>query len=120
MFATTRLWEPLRTAAGWIKHVAEVLANPTRADGATVAAALHGVLADILTHQADPELGAWATHVYRVTYTYWSGLFHCYDDPRIPRTNNDLEQYFGRARHHERRATGRKRQPAAVAVRGVR
>ena len=54
-----------------------------------------------------------------MTHTYWSGLFHCYDDPRIPRTNNALEQYFGTARHHERRATGRKRQPAAVAVRGA-
>ncbi len=68
--------------------------------------------------QADVVVGTWATHVYRVTHTYWSGLFHCYDDPTIPRTNNELEQYFGTARHHERRATGRKRQPAAVAVRG--
>ena len=42
-----------------------------------------------------------------------------YEDATIPRTNNDLEQYFGVARHHERRATGRKRPPAAVAVRGA-
>ncbi len=62
--------------------------------------------------QADPGLDTWAAHVYRVTHTYWSGLFHGYDDLTIPRTNNDLEQYFGTARHHERRATGRKRPPA--------
>jgi len=49
---------------------------------------------------------------------YWPGLFHCYDQPAIPRTNNDLEQYFGAARHHERRATGHKRPTAAVVVRG--
>ncbi len=70
-------------------------------------------------HQTDPDLGAWATHVYKVTRSYWRGLFHCYNDATIPRTNNDLEQSFGTARHHERRATGRKRPPAAVAVRGA-
>jgi len=84
-----------------------------------VEAALRDVLAEVLTYQRDPALAAWATHVYRVTRTYWPGLFYCYDDPSIPRTNNDLEQYFGRARHHERRATGRKRPPKAVAVRGA-
>ena len=118
MFATARRWEPLRTAAGWIERVAEVLANAQGADGATVEAALRGVLVDILMHQTDPELGEWATHVYKVTRSYWRGLFHCYDDATIPRTNNDLEHYFGTARHHERRATGRKRPSAAVAVRG--
>jgi hypothetical protein len=76
------------------------------------------VLAQVLTYEADPQLGEWATHVYRMTYRYWAGLFHCYADPQIPRTNNALEQYFGTARHHERRATGRKRPPAALGVRG--
>ncbi len=96
-----------------------MLANTEGADVATVEAALRKVLTEILTYQPDPRLGAWATHVYRVTRSYWSGLFHCYADPTIPRTNNELEQYFGRARHHERRATGRKRPPTAVAVRGA-
>ena len=81
-------------------------------------AALRDVLAEVLTYRGDAALAEWATHVYRVTRSYWPGLFHCYNDPTIPRTNNDLEQYFGTARHHERRATGRKRQGAAVAVRG--
>ena len=117
-FATARLWDPLRTAASWIERVAAVLANPEGSEAATVEAALRDVLADVLTYQRDPALAAWATQVYRVTRTYWSGLFHCYEDPTIPRTNNELEQYFGTARHHERRATGRKRPPAAVAVRG--
>ena len=98
--------------------MATVLVNPEGADAATVEATLRNVLAEVLTYQRDPALAEWATHVYRVTRTSWPGLFHCYDDPTIPRTNNDLEQYFGVARHHERRATGRKRPPAAVAVRG--
>jgi hypothetical protein len=45
-------------------------------------------------------------------------LFHCYDIKALPRTNNDLEQLFGRWRHHQRRCTGRKVAPASVVVRG--
>ncbi len=80
---------------------------------------MRSVLTEVLTYQDDPALAPWATHVYRVTRSYWAGLFPCYDDATIPRTNNDLEQYFGAARRHERRATGRKQPPAAVAVRGA-
>jgi hypothetical protein len=119
VFATARHWTPLRIAASWIARIATTLANPAGADAATVEAALREVLAEVLMYQHDAALAEWATHVYRVTRTYWPGLFHCYDDPTIPRTNNDLEQYFGTARHHERRATGRKRPAAAVAVRGA-
>ena len=54
-----------------------------------------------------------------MTASYWPGLFHCYDVPDLPRTNNDLEQYFGAARHLERRATGRKRASPALVVRGA-
>ncbi len=32
--------------------------------------------------------------------SYWAGLFHCYAVPDLPRTNNDLEHYFGTARYH--------------------
>ncbi len=55
----------------------------------------------------------------KVTASYWSGLFHCYDLPDLPRTNNELEQYFGSARYHERRATGRKQASLGLVVRGV-
>ncbi len=119
LFATERLWDPLRAAASWIERVAAGLANKEGSDAVMVEAALRAVLAEILTFQPDPDLGPWATHVYRVTRSYWSGLFHCYADAALPRTNNELEQYFGTARHHERRATGRKRPAAAVAVRGA-
>jgi hypothetical protein len=119
LFATERHWAPLRVAAAWIARIATTLANPVEADAATVEVTLRDVLDEVLTYQADAVLAEGATHVYRVTRTDWPGLFHWYDDPAIPRTNNDLEQYFGRARHHERRATGRKRSSPAVAVRGA-
>jgi len=39
--------------------------------------------------------------------------------PDLPHTNNELEQYFGSARYHERRATGRKQASPGVVVRGA-
>ena len=59
------------------------------------------------------------THFAKVTASYWPGLFCCYAVPDLPRTNNDLEQYFGAARHAERRATGRKGASPALVVRGT-
>ncbi len=54
----------------------------------------------------------------KVTGSYWPGLFHCYSVKGLPRTNNDLEQFFGSSRHHERRATGRKSASPALVLRG--
>jgi hypothetical protein len=57
-------------------------------------------------------------HFLKVSASYWPGLFHCYDIPGLPRTNNGLEQYFGSARYHQRRANGRIHASAATVVRG--
>lgn len=37
---------------------------------------------------------------------FWKGLFACYDNPLIPRTNNDLELFFRRTKQKHRRITG--------------
>lgn len=55
----------------------------------------------------------------RVTRSYWSGLFACYQTADLPRTNNDLEHFFGSARYHERRATGRTVASSSTVVRGA-
>ncbi len=57
-------------------------------------------------------------HFLKVSASYWPGLFHCYDVPGLPRTNNDLEHLFGSNRYHERRATGRKVASPAMVLRG--
>lgn len=54
----------------------------------------------------------------KVTRSYWPGLFRCYDVAGLPRTNNDLEQFFGSYRYHERRASGRKVACPGTVVRG--
>src|SRR6266487_6401476 len=67
------------------------------------------------------KLGALApavAHFRKVTASYWEGLFQCYQVTDLPRTNNDLEQFFGTARHIERRVTGRKNASPTLVVRG--
>ncbi len=118
LFATERLWAPLQTAQSWMQRAAEVLANEEKADAASVEASYRALLEDIVTAKSDESVAEWATTFYKVTRSYWRGLFHCYDVLEIPRTNNELEQYFGAARHHERRATGHKRATSALVVRG--
>jgi hypothetical protein len=55
----------------------------------------------------------------KVTASYGPHLFHCYAVAGLPPTNNALEQYFGSARYHERRATGRKGASPGLVVRGA-
>jgi hypothetical protein len=47
-------------------------------------------------------------HFQKVPRSDWPGLFACYTVPDLPRTNNELEQFFGAYRSHDRRTTGRK------------
>lgn len=65
------------------------------------------------------ELAGAVSQFCAVTQSYWESLFHCYQVEGLPRTNNGLEQFFGTARHVERRATGRKRASPALVVRGA-
>jgi hypothetical protein len=78
-------------------------------------------LLDTMTDRQD-TLGALAPAVARflkVTASYAPHLFHCYDVPDLPRTNNDLEHCFGSVRYQERRATGRQGASPGLVVRGA-
>jgi len=119
--ATAPLWPPIQTAYAFVHQAAHVLGNH---EGADAAALRHSydeqILAPLRAQQE--SLGPLApalAHFGMVTASYWPGLFCCYDVPELPRTNNDLEQYFGAARHAERRATGRKGASPALVVRGA-
>lgn len=117
---TARQWPAIQTAYGWVHQAAHLLANHQAQDGATVRQAYQDLL-DSMAQQQE-QLGFLApavAHFCKVTASYWPGLFHCYDVPALPRTNNDLEQYFGAARHQERRVTGRKGASPALVVRGA-
>ena len=45
-------------------------------------------------------------HLRNLTHRYAPGLFHCYDIPGLPRTNNDTESLFGRLRRQTNRTSG--------------
>lgn len=104
----------------WLHQAAHILAH----DGQKTPTALKQEYQQLLAtmkEQQDQlgELAASVTHFCKVTASYWDGLFACYQVKDLPRTNNGLEQYFGSARHAERRVTGRKRASPALVIRGA-
>lgn len=116
---TAALWPPLEDAFGWVAQVARILSNDASAAGAQVRQHLTDLLASLAL--TGPPAGPWADaleHLQTVTRSYWLGLFHCYDVPDLPRTNNDLEHFFGSFRYHERRASGRRGAAPSLVVRG--
>lgn len=109
----------MRTAYGWVHSAAHILKNHEGLDGAGVRARMRGLLGAMSRHRARAgDLEDAAAHFLKVTRSYWPGLFPGYDVPDLPRTNNDLERYFGSGRYNERRATGRKAASPAMVVRG--
>jgi len=51
--------------------------------------------------------GHFVDHLVKLSTSYWPGLFHTYDHPELPRTNNALEGVFGSSKHAQRCTTGR-------------
>jgi hypothetical protein len=116
---TASLWPEVRVAYRWVHRAAHVLTNEDQHPGVAVQRRLSGLLGAMMRHRA--AAGALApalAHFLKVSRSYWPGLFHCYEIPDLPRTNNDLEQSFGAHRYHERRATGRKGASPALVLRG--
>jgi hypothetical protein len=118
--ATTEArWPAIRTAYGWVHQAARLLANEDQFTGSEVRLRMEDLLAGMRADQASVgPLQPAVAHFLKVSASYWPGLFHCYDVRGLPRTNNDQEQYFGSARYHQRRASGRVRATAATVVRG--
>jgi len=55
-----------------------------------------------------PTLYEFGRHLDKVSQSYWPGLFHCYDVPGLPRTNNALESHFRDTGRRLLRTTGQK------------
>jgi hypothetical protein len=117
--ATEKLWSAIQQAYAWLHQAAHLLANAEQRD-VTALQQEYQQLLQTMTQQQDllGELACAVGHFRKVTASYWDGLFQCYQVKDLPRTNNDLEQYFGSARHVERRVTGRKRASPTLVVRG--
>lgn len=117
--ATAGMWPGIRRGYGWVHQAARILKNEPGTPGPSVRRRLGGLLGAVRRHRPGRgKLAAAAGHFLKVTASYWPGLFHCFDVPDLPKTNNDLEHLFGSARHHERRCTGRKAASPALVLRG--
>jgi hypothetical protein len=117
---TAPLWPPIQRAYAYVHRAAHLLANADALDRLTLQQRYTELLAELRAAQAElGPLAPAAAHFLKVTASYWPGLFACYEVADLPPTDNALEQYFGRARHAERRATGRKSASPALVVRGA-
>lgn len=118
--ATAALWPVLLLVAAWVQQAAHVLANHEQQAAAPVRERYQALLDRMAAgRETAGTLAPAVDHFLKVTTRYAPGLFHTYDVPGLPRTNNDLEQFFGTARYHQRRASGRKRPDASLVLRGA-
>ena len=64
--------------------------------------------------QRQPEVPALletlSRHLDTVSRSYWPGLFHCYEVPGLPRTNNELASHLRETRRRLLRTTGQQGQ----------
>jgi len=113
------LWGTIERAYHWVHSLAHLLANEDQASAKQVQRRVIGLLGAMTRWQDHSgNLTTAIDHFLKVTRSYWCGLFHCYDIPDLPRTNNDLEHLFGQHRYLERRITGRKVASSALVIRG--
>lgn len=104
-------YDQLSEVAGWLIHISTLLdpeENPYRT-GDEVENELVEYLDQLLEQNKDnPTLFIFASKICKTTGNYASGLFHTYDVPTLPRTNNDRESEFRGLNQRLLRTTGQK------------
>jgi Transposase, Mutator family len=106
-FAAT--YQALHQGAAWLRDIAYILepvpTHPLSAED--VAGQLRIYLDTVLRWPAvTSTLQTFGRHLDMVSRNYWPGLFHCYDVPSLPRTNNTLESHFRDTKRRLLRTTG--------------
>lgn len=101
----------LRQAADWLQTIADILdpdGKPAHS-GEEVRQELFAYLDTIpKTDQLPPDLDRFYQRILQTSRNYAPGLFHCYDVPGLPRTNNDRESEFRDLSRRLLRTTGQK------------
>jgi hypothetical protein len=117
--ATAALFASVRPLYELVYRVAHVLGNQQQEEAEAVRKNFAQQL-DLMREQAEQyePLRAALLQFLKVTDSYAPHLFFCYQVADLPRTNNDLEQAFGKVRSGERRATGRRGAIPGLVVRG--
>jgi hypothetical protein len=101
----------LHHGAAWLRDIAYILEPcPTQPmSAAQVAGQLRSYLDTVRQWpHVTPALCEFGRHLDKVSQSYWPGLFHCYDVPGLPRTNNALESHFRETSRRLLRITGQK------------
>jgi hypothetical protein len=100
----------VQVGAGWLARISTVLAaSPEPVTSAEqVADQLQRCLDQLASEPVSPALEGLRQHVQKVSRSYWPGLFHCYDNRHIPRTNNEMESLFRDTQRRVLRSTGQK------------
>jgi hypothetical protein len=110
----------LRRAHGWLVEIARRLAPTADAapTGAEVRRDVEACLAEIDAALGAGQVPDWLRapvgHVGIVLRRLGAGLYHCYDVPDLPPTNNEQERFYRRIKTAYRRTTGRRRADAFV------
>jgi hypothetical protein len=116
---TATLWPPIRLCYSWVHRAAHILADEGYRHLEEARRDYRQLLSEISRRKEEAgDLWGAVSLFLKVTKSYWKGLFGCHRFPDLPRTNNDLEHYFGSVRYGERRASGRKGASPAMVVRG--
>ena len=103
--------QELQQGAAWLRDIAYILepAATQPLSAAHVAGQLRGYLDTVRRWpKVTPTVSAFGRHLDTVSRSYWPGLFHCYDVPGLPRTNNELESRFRDTGRRLLRTTGQK------------
>lgn len=104
-------YHALHQGAAWLRDIAYILEPcPTPAMSAAQVAGPLRCYLDTVRQWPDvtPTLYTFGRHLDTVSQSYWPGLFHCYEVPDLPRTNNALESHFRETRRRLLRITGQK------------
>jgi hypothetical protein len=118
--ATEALWEPVRALYVHVYQVAHLLGNAQQQAAEHIEQQFASLLTQMSLLAQQSETGRAALlHFVKVSASYGPHLFFCYQVSGLPRTNNDLEQTFGKVRVQERRATGRRGAVPGLVVRGA-
>lgn len=99
----------LSQGADWLHQISALLEPQPGCTGKQVRQALLTYLATINRQSQDNEvLAAFAKQIVKTTHNYQPGLFHTYDIPDLPRTNNERESEFRALNQQLLRTTGQK------------
>jgi hypothetical protein len=103
----------LHQGAAWLRDIAYIL-EPVTTHPLSAESIAEQLRSYLDTVQRQPKvtltLETFGRHLDTVSRSYWPGLFHCYEVPGLPRTNNELESHFRDTRRRLLRTTGQQGQ----------